>query len=72
MSHIDVTQAFLCAELKEDKVVYVQPLRGFEEEDGKVWRLNKVLYGLVQAPVRYFEAFTSEVRSFGMKDVGFE
>jgi hypothetical protein len=48
--HIDVKSAFLNGDLKE--VVYVvQPL-GFEKkgQEHKVYRLNKALYGLRQAP----------------------
>eukprot|EP00961_Rhodomonas_salina_P305208 3941902-Rhodomonas_salina.2 len=32
MAHLDITQAFLTARLKEDEVVYVQPPKGFKEE----------------------------------------
>lgn len=48
--HLDVKTAFLHGELKE--IVYVTQPEGFEkkEEENKVYRLNKALYGLRQAP----------------------
>jgi hypothetical protein len=58
--------------LKEGEVIYVAPPEGFEEEDGKVWILNSALYGLVQAPLRYYEQFAAKVKAFGMQPVGFE
>ena len=72
MGCIDICQAFLHADLKKDEVVYVQPPKGYEEEDGKVWLLSKALYGLIQAPLRYFEKFSAVVKDFGMVPVGFE
>jgi len=47
--HLDVPTAFLNAELKED--VYVEQPEGFHNGDKKmVWKLNKSLYGIKQAP----------------------
>ena len=48
--HLDVKTAFLHGELKE--VVYVSQPEGFEKkgQENKVYRLNKALYGLRQAP----------------------
>lgn len=48
--HLDVKTAFLHGELKE--IVYVTQPEGFEkkEEENKVYRLNKALYGLRLAP----------------------
>ena len=48
--HLDVKTAFLHGELKE--VVYVTQPEGFEKKgcEGKVYKLNKALYGLRQAP----------------------
>ena len=48
--HLDVKTAFLHRELKE--TVYVTQPEGYEKqgEEGKVYKLNKALYGLRQAP----------------------
>lgn len=48
--HLDVKTAFLHGELKE--TVYVTQPEGFEVKgsEGKVYKLNKALYGLRQAP----------------------
>ncbi|KAG7599393.1 Zinc finger CCHC-type [Arabidopsis suecica] len=48
--HLDVKTAFLHGELKEN--VYVYQLEGFEREESRnrVYKLNKALYGLRQAP----------------------
>lgn len=48
--HLDVKTAFLHGELKE--TVYVSQPEGFEKNgsEGKVYKLNKALYGLRQAP----------------------
>ena len=50
MHHLDVKTAFLHGELKE--TVYVMQPEGYEKkgEEGKVYKLNKALYGLRQAP----------------------
>ena len=47
---MDVKSAFLNGNLKE--VVYVRQPPGYAiaEEEGKVYRLRKALYGLRQAP----------------------
>jgi len=49
---VDYTCAFLHAPITED--VYVRMPRGFEE-DGKVLKLQKSLYGLRQSPRNFFE-----------------
>ena len=48
--HLDVKTAFLHGDLKEE--VYVSQPEGFEVkgQEGKVYKLNKALYGLRQAP----------------------
>nr|GFB07230.1 ribonuclease H-like domain, reverse transcriptase, RNA-dependent DNA polymerase [Tanacetum cinerariifolium] len=48
--HLDVKSAFLHGDLKEE--VYVSQPNDFikTEDKGKVYRLRKALYGLIQAP----------------------
>lgn len=47
IQQIDAVTAFLNAPLEEE--IYVKPPDGYQESDGKVWKLEKALYGLKQA-----------------------
>ena len=60
--HLDVKTAFLHGELKE--VVYVKQPEGFEVEgsESKVYKLNKALYGLRQAPRAWNHKLNSIMR----------
>ncbi len=58
LHHIDVVQAFLCADLAE--TVYVRPPPGIDAPPGFVWKLRKSLYGLRQAP-RVFNQFLTSI-----------
>lgn len=59
---VDVTNAFLNAIL--DQEVYVECPPGFKVP-GKVWKLNKALYGLRIAPKLWFEELSSFLQSKG-------
>ena len=53
MQSIDISSAFLQGnELTRD--VYLKPPTGFEEK-GKVWKLNRCIYGLNDAPRAWYE-----------------
>ncbi len=65
VKQIDVESAFLNAELKED--VYLKQPKGYEMEEGKVLKLNRALYGLVQAPKAWMETFIKQVEILGYK-----
>ena len=64
VQQLDVKSAFLHGELNED--VYVEQPKGFEcrEEEGKVYKLNKALYGLRQAP----RAWYSRIEGYFVKE----
>ena len=63
---MDVTTAFLYGELKEE--IYLQLPEGFThpDQEGKVWRLRKSLYGLKQSP----RCWNSRIHNF-LLDQGF-
>ena len=61
--HMDVTGAFLYGELSED--VYVKPPPGYEEPDGRIWKLDKSLYGLKQAPRKWNEKLHGALTKHG-------
>jgi len=67
VQQLDVKSAFLHGDLNED--VYVEQPKGFEcrEEEGKVYKLNKALYGLRQAP----RAWYSRIEGYFVKE-GFQ
>jgi hypothetical protein len=50
----DVTCAFISAVLGENEKIYMRAPPGYPLPEGKVYRLVKTIYGLVQAPRQYF------------------
>nr|GEU93856.1 zinc finger, CCHC-type [Tanacetum cinerariifolium] len=65
--HLDVKSAFLHEELKEE--VYVTQPKGFmkREDNGKVYRLIKALYGLRQAPRVWNIKLDNTLKSLDLK-----
>ena len=59
---MDVDTAFLNAELKEE--VYVTPPPGYELPNGRVYKLNRCLYGLKQSPRGWY----SDIDDFLVKN----
>jgi hypothetical protein len=59
ISQLDVKNAFLNGELRED--VYVHPPPGYSVPEGMVCHLRRSLYGLKQAPRAWFQRFASVV-----------
>lgn len=66
MHHMDVHNAFLHGDLKEE--VYMKLLQGFKCSDpSKVCRLHKAVYGLCQAPRCWFSKLTDALKKYGFK-----
>ena len=53
IQHIDIVTAFLYSRL--DHELYVKPPEGYELQSGKVWLLDRGLYGLKQGAYLWFE-----------------
>ncbi|GJX37159.1 ribonuclease H-like domain, reverse transcriptase, RNA-dependent DNA polymerase [Tanacetum coccineum] len=70
--HLDVKSAFLHGDLKEE--VYVTQPEGFikREDNGKVYRLIKALYGLRQAPRAWNIKLDNTLKSLDFKKCALE
>lgn len=70
--HLDVKSAFLHGELKEE--VYVSQPEGFvkPENEGKVYKLSKALYGLRQAPRAWNVKLDHTLKSLGFQKCSLE
>ena len=49
----DIVQAFLYGELEENVDIYIEPPARYPCPEGQVLKLNRAIYGLHQAPVRF-------------------
>ena len=65
LRHFDAEQAFLKADI--DKEIYIEIPKEYQDFPGAVGRLNKAIYGLVQAGRCWNNMFCSD-----MKAIGFE
>ncbi|KAK1418159.1 hypothetical protein QVD17_27298 [Tagetes erecta] len=67
LHQLDVTNAFLRGELKEE--VYMEAPPGVVEnfKPGEVCRLKKTLYGLKQSPRAWFGKFTLAMKGYGFQ-----
>lgn len=63
IKQFDGKTAFLYGELQEN--VYVYQPKGFDDGSGRVYKLNKSLFGLKQASRCWNEKFTSFIKQFG-------
>jgi hypothetical protein len=63
ISQLDVKNAFLNGELRED--VYMHPPPGYSVPEGMVCHIRRSLYALKQAPRPWFQRFTSVVTAAG-------
>ena len=64
IQHIDVESAFLQGK-QLDREVYIRP--PLEAETNVLWKLNKCLYGLKDAPRMWFVELSETLESFGME-----
>jgi hypothetical protein len=65
----DVKGAFLYAELFEDEWVFVRPPKGWSDHPkfkGKIMKLKKALYGLRQAPRRWYTCLHDALAKSGL------
>ncbi|MCP4140355.1 MAG: hypothetical protein GY755_08720, partial [Chloroflexi bacterium] len=65
IKQIGVETAFLNAEIKEE--VYLKPPKGYNVEKGKLLKLSRALYGLVQTPKAWMETFVEQLETLGFK-----
>lgn len=61
----DVKTAFLTGDLDRDVFMYVP--EGFEKKPGKILKLRKSLYGLVQSPLMFNIKLKTELEKLGLK-----
>ena len=63
----DVDAAFLNGDLEEE--IYLELPKGFNEPEGTIVRLNKSMYGLVQAARMWMKAKAQVMKKFGFKRI---
>ena len=64
IQHIDVQAAFLQGR-RITRDIYIRP--PFEAESDKLWKLNKCMYGLVDAPRMWYTELCNSLVELGMK-----
>lgn len=63
----DVTTAFLYGWLDED--IYMRQPEGYDDQSGRVCKLQKALYGLKQAPLQWNKRITAVLKQLELKAV---
>lgn len=64
LHHIDVSTAFLYGDLEEE--IYMEQPAGFENENNKVCKLKKSIYGLKQSGHQWNKKLDSKLRQIGL------
>ena len=65
LRHFDAEQAFLKADIDEE--IYIEIPEEFQEFPGAVGRLNKAIYGLVQAGRCWNDKFCGDMTAIGLE-----
>ena len=65
IDQIDITAAYLNAELNED--LYMKPSKGHEDYNKRYWKLKKAIYGLKQSGAKWNEKLNNYLISIGYK-----
>ncbi|KAI9918954.1 hypothetical protein PsorP6_011913 [Peronosclerospora sorghi] len=75
---LDIKTAFLNSTIQEE--IYMEPVEGYENDDGYVWLLKRDLYGLKQASRSWYEklradetlmiilVYVDDISAFAMRD----
>ena len=73
IEHINISQAFVQADLIEgDKVMYMSPPQGYDEDPAYVYKLNVPLYGGKTGSRSWHITMSKFMRDQGFCTVGFE
>lgn len=65
VDHLDVVSAFLSGYV--DQELYMEYPEGYKNDDGKVCKLNKAIYGLKQSSRCFYTRITEELIKLGFK-----
>lgn len=67
MVQCDVSTAFLYGELDNDVQIFMYQPEGYNDNSGRVCKLDKALYGLKQAPLQWNRRISKVLESLGLK-----
>lgn len=56
--HLDISSAYLHADIDYEKSIFVKPPPGSNIDSGKCWQLNKSVYGMKQAGYMWYQCIT--------------
>lgn len=67
MRYVDFKTAFLNSKVPDNVNIFVKPPPGTDCPPGCIWRLNKFLYGLKDAPLQWFRTLIKFLLTHGLK-----